>query len=312
MSEDLLQDADEAMYQAKRKGGGRHQLIDFREQHLTADRHTLERDLRHAVERDELRVVYQPIVATHDGRLLGLEVLLRWHHPTRGLVPPALFIPLAEQSGIIATAGRWVLQQACAQRARWNERRQIGRLTMSVNVSAHEIMAAEFAASTAAVLARTGTPPEAVTLEVTEGVFLHDGERALTVLHDLKDLGVNLALDDFGTGYSSLTYLQRFPLDIVKIDQSFVAEIDRTPSSRPIITSVVNLAHVLDMSVVAEGVETSEQRRYLDGSACDACQGYFFARPTPAAEIDLLLDRSSPGSVHLRGASAPRPSPGPT
>jgi diguanylate cyclase (GGDEF)-like protein len=304
LSEQLLVDADTAMYQAKRKGGARHQIIDLREQHLATQRASLERELHGAPARGELRTEYQPIVETGDGRIIGVEALLRWAHPSRGLVSPAILVPLAEQSGLIIEIGRWVLEQACPDRQRWQNGQSHG-LTMSVNVSAHQLMAPDYVATVADVLARAGTDPKHVTLEVTESVFVQDSERALVVLNELKDLGVRLALDDFGTGYSSLTYLKRFPIDIVKIDQGFIADLVQDRASHAIVVAVIDLAHMLDMTVVAEGVETTEQHGELAVLGCDSCQGYLFARPMSADAFDTLIQTDGDGAgmgagtVHL-------------
>jgi diguanylate cyclase (GGDEF)-like protein len=294
--EEILHTADSAMYQAKRQGGGRQQVIDLGEQNQIDHRATLRHDLRGAVRGRELRSDYQPIVNTADRRVVGVEALLRWTHPTQGLIPPATVIPLAEQSGLIGEIGRWVLEQACRDAHRWNRH----RLSMSVNVSASQLMSVDFAAIVEEVLLATHTDPAMITLEVTESVFVQDSQRALVVLDDLKHLGVLLALDDFGTGYSSLSYLKRFPVDIVKIDQSFVADLERDQASRIIVSSVVDLAHALGLVVVAEGVETAAQLNEVEGIGCDACQGYYFARPMPADAIDgLLLGSNAWGNPQL-------------
>ncbi|HLY82010.1 MAG TPA: GGDEF domain-containing protein [Acidimicrobiales bacterium] len=297
LSENVLQEADTAMYQAKRKGGGRHQIVDLREQHLATQRASLERDLRGAPGRGELWLEYQPIVETDDGRITGVEALLRWAHPSRGLVSPTLLIPLAERSGLIMEIGRWVLEQACPDRQRWQSGDQIVDLTMSVNVSAHQLMSPDFTATVATVLSDTDTDPTMVTLEVTESVFVQDSERALVVLRELKSLGVGLALDDFGTGYSSLNYLKRFPIDIVKIDQAFVADLERDHASHAIVFAVIELAHMLGMKVVAEGVETAEQHKELASLGCDSCQGYYFARPMSADDFGTVMHRRVKGGT---------------
>jgi diguanylate cyclase (GGDEF)-like protein len=300
LSEGLLQEADTAMYQAKRHGGGRHQIVDVREQDLADDQITLEHELRGAPKRGELRTDYQPIVDTGDGRIVGVEALVRWVHPSRGLVMPSVLVPLAERSGLITEIGRWVLEQVCPARNRWQNRPHTGDLTMSMNVSACQLMSPDYVATVAAVLSATDTDPELVTLEVTESVFVQDSERALVVLGELKHLGVRLALDDFGTGYSSLNYLKRFPIDVVKIDQGFVAELERDRASHAIVAKVVELAHLLGMTVVAEGVETAEQCKEVASLGCDICQGYYFARPMCADDFDNLLDRGvAGGSLHL-------------
>ncbi|MCU1428396.1 MAG: hypothetical protein JWL83_2396, partial [Actinomycetia bacterium] len=304
LSEQLLQDADTAMYQAKRKGGDRHQIVDLREQHLAGQRATLERELRGAPSRGELRTEYQPIVDTADGRIAGLEALIRWANPGRGLVTPTLLVSLAEQSGLITEIGRWVLERACTDRRRWKNGHETDTMTMSVNVSAYQLMSPDYAATVAAVLFGTDTDPKLVTLEVTESVFVQDSERALVVLNELKHLGVNLALDDFGTGYSSLTYLKRFPIDIVKIDQGFVADLQHDEASHAIVNAVIELAHTLGMVVVAEGVETAEQHRQLAMLGCDFCQGFYFAHPTPADDIDTLLHGHAGEAVLLPALAA--------
>jgi diguanylate cyclase (GGDEF)-like protein len=302
LSGKLLHDADTAMYQAKRKGGGQHQIVDLREQYFAEQQASLELDLRTASSRGELRTEYQPIVDTADGRVSGFEALLRWAHPSRGIVSPGLLVPLAEQAGLITDIGGWVLEHACTDLRRWRGYRG-GQLTLSVNVSAHQLIAPNYVASVAAVLAATNIDPALVTLEVTESVFVQDSERALVVLGELKRLGVRLALDDFGTGYSSLTYLKRFPIDVVKIDQGFVADLERDPASDAIVFAVVELAHMLGMSVVAEGVETAAQHDQLISLGCDSCQGFFFARAMPADDFDALLQRGVDGHVHLPSES---------
>jgi EAL domain-containing protein (putative c-di-GMP-specific phosphodiesterase class I) len=296
--EELLREADIAMYQAKRRGGGTHQVVDVREQGLAERMVTLQRDLGLAVERGELRNEYQPIVRSSDGRILGAEALLRWDHPAFGLIPPTTLIPLAEQSGAINDIGRWVLEQACPDLRRWGERSRGGgggasgspfAFGMAVNVSAHQLMAPDFVATVAEVLEATGTVPHDLTLEITESVFIHDPKRARVVLSDLKALGVLIALDDFGTGYSSLSFLKHFPVDSVKIDRIFTADLVHDSASHAIASKMIELAHLLDLSVVTEGVETVAQRdeALLMGSEC--YQGYYFARPMSAERLNELL-----------------------
>jgi len=289
LSEQILQDADTAMYQAKRKGGGLHQVMDLRERQQDAERASLEHDLHGALGRGELHLEYQQIVETATGATVGAEALLRWTHPARGNVPPLLFIPLAEHAGLITDIGRWVLEQACTDRHRWQDDQAPRRFTMAVNVSAHELMAPHFAGQVAAVLAATATDPGAVVLEVTESVFIGDSERALLVLCDLREQGLRLALDDFGTGYASLNYLKQFPIDVVKVDRSFVTDVASNPASRAIVAAVIDLAHVLGKSVVAEGVETAGQHEQLAELDCDHCQGYYFGLPLRADALDVAL-----------------------
>jgi diguanylate cyclase (GGDEF)-like protein len=293
--EEVLHDADLAMYQAKRKGGARHQLIDLGEQRLAEQRAGLQRDLRGACRGGELTMEYQPIVRTVDGRIVGAEALLRWAHPSRGLVPTSTLIPLAEQAGLITEIGQWALEQACRDLGSWREHHHTDDLAVSVNVSAHQLLSADFTATVEDVLLSTGTAPELVTLELTESVFVRDSQRALMVLNDLKHLGVMLALDDFGTGYSSLSYLNRFPVDILKIDQGFIANLGRDRSSYAIVSAVVALAHALSLTVGAEGVETVRQHDDVAALGCDACQGYYFARPMPAEAFDALMSHRVAG-----------------
>ena len=295
--EELLREADVAMYQAKRSGGGTHQVVDVREQSLAERMVALQRDLGLAVERGELRTEYQPIVRTSDGRILGAEALLRWDHPSFGLIPPTTLIPLAEQSGAINDIGRWVLEQACPDLHRWIDAGDAGgggdgppsTFGIAVNVSAHQLMAPDFVATVTEVLAATGTDAHHLTLEITESVFIQDPKRARVVLCDLKALGVLIALDDFGTGYSSLSFLKHFPVDVVKIDRIFTADLLHDAASHAIAGKMIELAHLLDLSVVTEGVETAAQRDEAGRLGSECYQGYYFARPMTAGSLDELM-----------------------
>jgi diguanylate cyclase (GGDEF)-like protein len=293
--EQVLREADIAMYQAKRSGGGTHQVVDVREQGLAERMVMLQRDLGDAVQRGELRTEYQPIVRTHDGRIFGAEALLRWDHPTHGLIPPTTLIPLAEQSGAIIGIGRWVLEQACPDRSRWATAGLDVAFGMSVNVSAHQLMAPDFVATVVDVLRSTGTKPSLLTLEITETAFIRDPKRALVILNELKALGVLLALDDFGTGYSSLSYLKQFPVDILKIDRTFTADLVHDPASHAIVTKVIELAHMLDLSVVTEGVETAAQCAEAAILGSEFYQGYYFARPMSADSFDGWITAAATG-----------------
>ena len=277
----LLHAADAAMYQVKRKGGANHQLIDLRPRQMAENSMDLRIALGKAEERGELRIDYQPIVRTGDGGITGVEALLRWDHPVRGVIAPTTMIPLAEQSGLISEIGRWVIEQACIDQLS-GESSDDG-LMLSVNVSAHQLMAPEFVAMVSAILVETGSNPARLTLEITEGALVRDTQRAHIVLDQLKQLGLLLALDDFGTGYSSLSYLKTFPVDIVKVDQSFITDIADDRSSRAIVAKTIELAHLLDLSVVCEGVETREQHESLTGFGSDFCQGFYFGRPMSLA-----------------------------
>jgi diguanylate cyclase (GGDEF)-like protein len=289
LSEQILDDADAAMYQAKRSGGGHHEIVDLRELHLADERTSLAEALHGASTRGELRALYQPVVSSSDGRIAGFEALLRWEHPTRGIVMPSVLIPIAEQSGQIKELGQWMLEEACTARHHWHDLDPAAHLNISINISAQQLMAQDFAPFVLRALAETDTDPGVVTLEITESVFVEDADRAFVVMSELKQLGVSLALDDFGTGYSSLSYLKRFPIDIVKIDQAFIADLQTDPASGAIVFAIIELAHHLGMTVAAEGVETREQQQQLASLNCDFCQGYYFARPMPAGDVDALL-----------------------
>jgi EAL domain-containing protein (putative c-di-GMP-specific phosphodiesterase class I) len=293
--EELLHDADLAMYQSKRDRVGSDEVLDLRQLHLAGHQAGLARGLPGAIGRGELHLAYQPIVDSVDGQLTGVEALLRWTHPARGPVAPTVFIPFAEQSGQIIELGRWVLEQACADRRHWQKHSPTD-IAMSVNVSAHQFMAAGFAATVKAVLASTSTNPSLLTLEVTESVFVRDEERALVVLEELKQIGVKLALDDFGTGYSSLGYLNTLPIDTIKVDQTFIAKLSDKPGSQEIVTAIIRLAHGLGMTVVAEGVETDQQHQEVTRLGSDRCQGFYYAKPMLAAIVDALIEHPVDGS----------------
>jgi EAL domain-containing protein (putative c-di-GMP-specific phosphodiesterase class I) len=261
---------------------------------------------RARADRGELHLDYQPIVDAADGRLVGVEALLRWSNPRRGEIPPDVVISLAEQSGQINEIGRWVLEQAWAERQHWPSD-HTDQTAMSVNVSAHQFMSGGFAAMVAEVLGGgAAIDPRLLTLEVTEDVFVRDGERALVVVNDLKEMGVTIALDDFGTGYSSLSYLMAYPVDTVKVDQTFVAKLAQNPAGRTIVTAVVQLAHGLGMTVVSEGVETIEQHVELAELGCDACQGFYFARPMPATSLESLIAGQDDGASLSLPPARPR------
>jgi len=288
ISEHLVRDADVAMYQAKRKGGGAHQVIDLGEARRSTDRRELQRDLRAAFSHDKLALAYQPIVSALDGSVTGVEALLRWTDPNRGPVPTMAMIGVAEESLLIVGIGKWVLERSCRDGMSWLRERPDAPLDVAVNVSVRQLMVPGFRDTVARVLADTGMSPSRLILEMTEGIFVDDDARALTVLGDLKDLGVRLALDDFGTGYSSLNYLRRFPVDIVKIDQGFIADIGDNAAGTQIVAAITNLAHVLGLCVTAEGVETEAQHDAIVAVGCESAQGFHFA---PALTFGDLAGR---------------------
>ncbi len=301
VSTDLVANADIAMYQAKHRGGAVHQVIDLRAAKAADDRNHLEQDLRSALTRAELDVAYQPIVRTADGLVTGVEALLRWNHPRQGLIPALTAIGIAEQNGLIAGIGAWVLERSCGDRVRWLTDHPDRPLEVSVNVSARQVMGVGFSTTVAEVLERTGMDPAALVLELTEGIFIEDSDRSMSVLADLKTLGVKLALDDFGTGYCSLGYLRRFPVDMVKIDADFVADIGRDPAASAIVAAVTNLAHALGLCVTVEGVETEQQHQEVMTMGCEAAQGFLYARPMTGLDISAQVAAwSSQQQVHER------------
>jgi diguanylate cyclase (GGDEF)-like protein/PAS domain S-box-containing protein len=282
----LLSNADAAMYQAKRRGGGTVEVFGEVMRMRVLDRMNTEHSLHRALERRELRLFYQPVVEIKGAKAVGVEALLRWEHPEQGLVAPSKFIPVAEESGLIIPIGAWVLHEACRQLCMWRADRLGGpRGAVEVNLSARQIDHPEIISTVERILDDTGLPPAHLTLEITESALMNDAASALRVLQALKDLGVTLAIDDFGTGYSSLSHLQRFPLDILKIDKSFVDELGVDQGGAEIVAAVVRLAHALGLQVIAEGVETERQLDALRHLDCDFAQGYLFSRPVPAHEL---------------------------
>jgi diguanylate cyclase (GGDEF)-like protein/PAS domain S-box-containing protein len=284
----LLQRADLAMYQSKAAGRNTLRFFDPVMQAAASARAAMEIDLHNGLERKEFLLYYQPVV-DEVGKITGAEALLRWRHPTRGMVPPAEFIPVAEQTGLILPLGQWVMAAACAQLVAWNTSATTRKLTIAVNVSARQFRHPEFTSQLLELLRLSGANPYRLKLELTESMLLSDFEDVIVKMGELRSIGVNFALDDFGTGYSSLSYLKRLPLDQLKIDQSFVRDVLTDPNDAAIARTILSLARSLDLSVVAEGVETAGQRDFLLQCGCNAFQGYFFGCPVPVADLQLSL-----------------------
>jgi diguanylate cyclase (GGDEF)-like protein/PAS domain S-box-containing protein len=281
----LLGNADAALYRTKADGRGQVRFFEADMDRRLRDRRALQRDLQCAVERGELAIHYQPQSRVGKG-VIGFEALVRWHHPDRGLIAPNTFIPLAEESGLIIPIGEWILRETCREAASWPRPLQI-----AVNLSPIQFQHGDLPAMVHAVLLDTGLAAHRLELEITEGVLIGDFSRALSILRRLKALGVRIAMDDFGTGYSSLSYLQSFPFDKIKIDRSFVSNLDRSSQSAAIIRAVIGLGRGLKLPVIAEGVETAEQLAFLTDEACDEVQGYLVGRPCPIAEYADLVGR---------------------
>jgi diguanylate cyclase (GGDEF)-like protein/PAS domain S-box-containing protein len=282
----LVANADAALFRAKTEARGSIRFFEVSMDSQLRDKRALQQDLRKAVARQELELYYQP-QANIDGGITGFEALARWYHPSRGLVPPSDFIPLAEESGIIGALGEWVLRSACREAASWPK-----PLTIAVNLSPVQFQHGDLPTLVHQVLLETGLPPSRLELEITEGVLIGDFTRAVSILRRLKNLGVRIAMDDFGTGYSSLSYLQSFPFDKIKIDQAFVVNLGHSQQSATIIRAVIALSRGLGVPVLAEGVETEEQRKFLADEHCAGIQGYLIGRPKPIADYAEMVGRS--------------------
>jgi len=292
----LVQNADAAMYTAKRAGGNTYALFESRMNEGLQDQLSLQQDLRHALERGELQLHYQPKIDARLGRLQGVEALLRWQHPTRGMVGPNVFIPIAERFGLINGLGNWVIEESCRQMRVWaNEGLS---MNVAINLSVHQLRTEELVPRIESALARYQVMPSQLLCEITESVAMEDIESTQRAFEELSRIGVYLSIDDFGTGYSSLSYLRQLPARQLKIDRSFVADIEVRPDARAIVSAVIQLAHQLGLRVVAEGVETEGQRDILLVLQCDELQGYLLARPMAVEALDDWLQKQPPDAPH--------------
>ncbi len=287
-AESLLRNADTAMYRAKDGGRDNYKLYTPTMNARIAERLALENSLRHGLERGEFVVYYQPQVDIGSGRIVGMEALVRWQHPEQGLISPAEFIPVAEETGLIVPLGAWVLRIACAQNKAWQEA-GVPPMRMAVNLSARQFQLRDLIDTVAQVLEETRLDAQFLQLEITEGVAMQDVEFTVTMLRELREMGVQIAMDDFGTGHSSLSYLKRFPINILKIDQSFVRDLTVDPDDAAIASTIIMMAHNLKLKVIAEGVETEDQLAFLRERQCDEMQGYLFSKPAPAEAFEAML-----------------------
>ncbi len=287
----LLRNADIALYRAKEKGKNNYQFYSAQIDHFSRERLALESALRRVLERDELKLHYQPKVDVATGRICGMEALLRWAHPQMGLVPPDQFIPIAEESGLIRPIGTWVLRTACLQIRMWR-RQGLPPFPVAVNLSPRQFTDESLVDDIKAALAESGLEASDLEIEITESMVMNDPDQAVNMLRRLKDLGIRVAIDDFGTGYSSLAYLKRFPIDSVKVDRSFVQDIPEDVDSMAIAQAVIAMAHSLRLKVVAEGVESEAQLSFLRGEGCDEIQGYYFSQARAASEISGIMGKT--------------------
>jgi EAL domain-containing protein (putative c-di-GMP-specific phosphodiesterase class I) len=276
------------MYRAKDTGRNNYLFYSAAMNVHTVERLELESDLRHALERKEFLLYYQPKVEVATGLITGVEALLRWRHPRRGLVSPMEFIPLAEETGLIVPIGEWVLATSCARTKAWQDQ-GFTNLDVAVNLSARQFADPMLLPKLTQIIRASGLDPLHLELEITESLVMSHGAGAVAVLHKLKALGVHIAIDDFGTGYSSLAYLKRFPIDTIKVDRSFIRDIPHDPGDKQITRAIIAMAHSLRLRVVAEGVESSAQLKFLRGLRCDMVQGYFLHRPLPEGEVADVL-----------------------
>ena len=302
----LVQNADAAMYTAKRAGGNTYALFESRMNEGLQDQLSLQQDLRHALERGELQLHYQPKIDARQGRLQGVEALLRWQHPTRGMVGPNVFIPIAERFGLINGLGNWVIEESCRQMRVWADEGL--SMNVAINLSVHQLRTEELVPRIESALARYQVMPSQLLCEITESVAMEDIESTQRAFEALSRIGVYLSIDDFGTGYSSLSYLRQLPARQLKIDRSFVADIEVRPDARAIVSAVIQLAHQLGLRVVAEGVETEGQRDILLVLQCDELQGYLLARPMAVEALDDWLQKQPsdepPPAVGVRDGEA--------
>jgi len=306
-AETLIKNADTAMYQAKENGRQSYKFFKPAMNVRAVERQAIEENLRRALGRNEFALHYQPKIDLKSGKITGAEALIRWVHPTRGLIAPQHFIPVAEECGLILPIGKWVIREACQQAQAWLSA-GLALGTMAVNISALQFRGEGFLEGVFSVLEETGLDPKHLEVELTESVLMKHAESAEAILKALRARGVQVSVDDFGTGYSSLSYLRKFPIDTLKIDQSFIHQISATSEETTLLTAVIRMGRSLSLRVVAEGVETEEELKFLQAQRCDEAQGYYFSRPVPPRQFAMLLESGLPKALsrHFVGLQAPQ------
>lgn len=293
-AEDMLRDADIAMYRAKAGGRARYEIFNQAMRERAAKQLSLDTEMRYALEREEFQIHYQPIISLQTENLMGFEALVRWKHPTRGMIPPFEFIPAAEDSGLILPLGKWILEESCRQLRQWQEKYpQAANLSVSVNLSSKQFAQADLTGQIADALRKTKLDARCLKLEITESHIMENSEQAIGMMNDLRSLGIEISLDDFGTGYSSLSYLHRLPASFLKIDRSFVIRMLENEENSEIVSTIIKLAQNLKMKTIAEGIETEEQLAHLKRLNCEFGQGYFFSKPLEAKSTADFIDRTT-------------------
>ena len=301
--EDLLVKADMAMYQAKDQGRNGHAFYGQSMAVRSLGRLELENDLRRAHDNQDFSIQYQPKMDLHSGAIVGVEALLRWHHPRRGLISPETFIPVAEETGLIVALGEWVILEACKQLRAWDAE-GLGHLTLAVNVSIQQFAREDFVDSVLQALKSQGVLPQRLELEITESLLMRNVEDTTASMKRFRAAGIALSIDDFGTGYSSLGYLRQFPVNALKIDRSFVRELHTSADDAAICAAIIAMARELELKVIAEGVENDEQLEFLRRHRCDQVQGYLISEPVSAADLRQLLNRSATGTAGQDGVAS--------